>query len=264
MNNSPACPPNRANHKVLQKAGDYNLMGHRSGGTPRRSPMPGAIQRGGKKPARQAEIVLRKVILQKGDQEKVLSQVGAARGSKAFSAVRTRSRATSLFIPSDRRAIPSALCSIRNCFANRPTSFVRRSPGNIWRLTSTPCWRSTRNGVRSSPSRGAARPAEGGQQRNGFAKEGLAGVPREGAGDEGRGGGGKREGGPAGCDRGPVARCVAHAAEPPHATVPDGRRRSRMWFMPPTATRRRFRRPRGRTGKSRVSIVCLTSRAARR
>lgn len=75
MNNSPACPPNRANHKVLQKAGDYNLMGapvwrnSQEITYARRNPT-----EGGKKPARQAEIVLRKVILQKGDQEKVLSQ----------------------------------------------------------------------------------------------------------------------------------------------------------------------------------------------
>ncbi len=59
----------------LQKAGDYNLMGApvwRNAGEitfARRNPAAD-----GKPPARKAEIVLRKVVLNKGDQEKVLSQ----------------------------------------------------------------------------------------------------------------------------------------------------------------------------------------------
>jgi hypothetical protein len=61
--------------EVLQKAGDYNLMGApvwRSAEEityARRNPTAD-----GKKPERKAEIVRRKVVLQQGDQEKVLSQ----------------------------------------------------------------------------------------------------------------------------------------------------------------------------------------------
>ncbi len=108
--------------------------------------------------------------------------------------------------PYARSETASRIARLRSCGARPETSGGRpRRRAGARRAMA----RAARRG------RGAARPAEGGQQRNGFAKEGRAGVPREGAGDEGRGGGGEREGGPAGCDRGPVARCVAHAAEPP-------------------------------------------------
>jgi heptosyltransferase-1 len=72
-------------------------------------------------------------------------------------------------------------CSIRNSSVNRPTSCGRPLPRNTSTSISTPCSRSTRPGARCWRGRAAARPAEGGEHRDGGAAEGLAGVHRQGA-----------------------------------------------------------------------------------